>query len=682
MQVSFKLQILKGIVVKNVKTQHSIALVLTIISAFLHINFRFQEQSSLETAREYYLNKNYNKARQVLENIAKPERNACFYHLLGRVYRDMGGKNEREQAEIFFNKALTLNPENIDCILDYARLSFQKKDYHEASIILNKAVRIDPSHAGVLESIIELFEKMPSERLMETARTALEGIGREKTVPENILSLIDKLKVDKNSEVKERIYLKILENDPDNGKVNLLLSTLLYEKEEHREAAKYYLNGIRNLDDETMVDEQYEFHQEILSVDEKKEYKALPEAEKGDYLYSFWQRKDPNPITPDNERLIEHFRRVKLAKTLYTNPIKPGYDLRGKYYIKYGEPDSRSSSIGSGASTEWTPTEQWAYPSIHPRLVLNFAERNGIFVHPFGAGVETDIRQMVYDIPHEYHQPSFKFRRLMDIAGSYAQFKAENGKTRTEVYFAFKPISQDFDIDKNLARYDFTFVAYDSLYNMISTTQEDYNYVYQYIFSDDIESQIGQCQFTLDPGKHRLGIQIENEKSNHGGILQIDEEFRDFRGDSLMVSDIQFSTNVTTASGGEEYEKNGLVVMPYPFTYVSKDGAIIIYYEVYNLRFGRNETTRFEVEYTIERKTGDRTLVEKGVDRIKRAFFTKGSERVSSSFIRTGESTMSPEFLRLDIRNMVTGPSILRIKVTDLVSGKTAGIEKEFVIVE
>jgi len=58
-------------------------------------------------------------------------------------------------------------------------------------------------------------------------------------------------------------------------------------------------------------------------------------------LFRFWKRLDLTPGTLYNERLIEHWQRIAKAREQFTRKNDPPYgtDDRGRYYVKYGEPD-------------------------------------------------------------------------------------------------------------------------------------------------------------------------------------------------------------------------------------------------------------------------------------------------------------------------------------------------------
>ena len=50
---------------------------------------------------------------------------------------------------------------------------------------------------------------------------------------------------------------------------------------------------------------------DIMTEDERKEYESTYDKEKWKYYYYFWKKKDPDLLTEENERLIEHLRRLR-----------------------------------------------------------------------------------------------------------------------------------------------------------------------------------------------------------------------------------------------------------------------------------------------------------------------------------------------------------------------------------
>lgn len=110
----------------------------------------------------------------------------------------------------------------------------------------------------------------------------------------------------------------------------------------------------------------------IITDQEAKAFKSLSNDEERDaFIEAFWQRRNPNPDSPENEYREEHYRRIAYANEHFAAG-KPGWKTdRGHIYIAYGKPDSIDShpSGGSyqrpmdegGGETSTFPFEVWHY---------------------------------------------------------------------------------------------------------------------------------------------------------------------------------------------------------------------------------------------------------------------------------------------------------------------------------
>ena len=80
----------------------------------------------------------------------------------------------------------------------------------------------------------------------------------------------------------------------------------------------------------------------VASQEELDEFEGLMRFEKPAYRRRFWKRRDPTPATKENERVVEHYRRVLHAMREFSGDVKP-WDKRGDIYIRYGDPAHVSS---------------------------------------------------------------------------------------------------------------------------------------------------------------------------------------------------------------------------------------------------------------------------------------------------------------------------------------------------
>lgn len=110
----------------------------------------------------------------------------------------------------------------------------------------------------------------------------------------------------------------------------------------------------------------------IITEEEKGIFKKLTtDDERDKFIEQFWIRRDPNPLTGDNEFKIEYYRRIAYANDHFQSG-KVGWKTdRGRLYILFGPPDEishnptgqvyeRDLKEGGGHTTTF-PYEVWFY---------------------------------------------------------------------------------------------------------------------------------------------------------------------------------------------------------------------------------------------------------------------------------------------------------------------------------
>ncbi|HZQ18821.1 MAG TPA: GWxTD domain-containing protein [Terriglobales bacterium] len=126
----------------------------------------------------------------------------------------------------------------------------------------------------------------------------------------------------------------------------------------------------------------------IITDDERKAFLQLSNDEERDqFIEAFWQRRNPDPDSEDNEFKDEHYRRIEYANEHFAAG-KPGWMTdRGRIYIVYGPPDEIDShpSGGSyerpieegGGETSTYPFEDWRYryiEGIGQEVIIEFVD--------------------------------------------------------------------------------------------------------------------------------------------------------------------------------------------------------------------------------------------------------------------------------------------------------------------
>ncbi len=119
----------------------------------------------------------------------------------------------------------------------------------------------------------------------------------------------------------------------------------------------------------------------IISDREKDAFERLQsDAEREAFIAAFWSRRDPEPLTPENEFRTEHYRRIEYANTrLAGETAMPGWMTdRGRFYIQLGEPEERETFASVPGLYQ---TELWFYLAreeqlLPPIYILFFREYN------------------------------------------------------------------------------------------------------------------------------------------------------------------------------------------------------------------------------------------------------------------------------------------------------------------
>lgn len=132
------------------------------------------------------------------------------------------------------------------------------------------------------------------------------------------------------------------------------------QKELKQELSKTYRNWLN-------VDVRW-----IITDQERKAFLSLSNDEERDaFIEQFWQRRNPDPDSPENTYREEHYRRIAYANEHFAAG-KPGWMTdRGMIYIKFGQPDDIESHPSGGlyerpmdeggGETSTYPFEIWHY---------------------------------------------------------------------------------------------------------------------------------------------------------------------------------------------------------------------------------------------------------------------------------------------------------------------------------
>jgi GWxTD domain-containing protein len=126
----------------------------------------------------------------------------------------------------------------------------------------------------------------------------------------------------------------------------------------------------------------------IITDEERKAFMQLSnEEEREQFIEAFWDRRNPDPDSEDNEFRDEHYRRIEYANEHFAAGMPGWMTDRGRIYIVFGPPDEIDSHPSGGqyerpadeggGSTSTYPFEDWRYryiEGIGNEVIIEFVD--------------------------------------------------------------------------------------------------------------------------------------------------------------------------------------------------------------------------------------------------------------------------------------------------------------------
>lgn len=129
----------------------------------------------------------------------------------------------------------------------------------------------------------------------------------------------------------------------------------------------------------------------IITPEERSAFLHLEtNQERENFIEAFWERRNPDPGSPENTYKEEYYRRIAYANEHFSSGI-PGWKTdRGRIYLMWGKPDEITSHPAGGpytrpadeggGETSTYPFEDWRYrylPGIGENVEIEFVDPTG-----------------------------------------------------------------------------------------------------------------------------------------------------------------------------------------------------------------------------------------------------------------------------------------------------------------
>ncbi|MDZ7292290.1 MAG: GWxTD domain-containing protein [candidate division KSB1 bacterium] len=509
----------------------------------------------------------------------------------------------------------------------------------------------------------------------------------------------------------------------------------------------------------------------LLDDHEKKNYSQLPSlAARKSFIVHYWKSRNPNPLLPENDRLLDHLRRCAYAREQFAMVEPPYFDDRGKYHIKYGKPLQRLQDIGGLRRLPESrvmidlnlysvkENESWSYVNIAPNFVVHFVkdgqtfhevpslkdaiignQRRGLLVWYWGdllkkrfwmspainetvtqiEALETELvvrnrgrtvrlgssgisdRQIVRRLLENLERadyaaseasldaPATTYHAInalnkLSFSEDIAQFRGPEGQTRVEVTVR-TPLKNYVDhldsLTTDTVRIEYACLLRDQSFDSLTGARLQRYFPVKSAALENLPFAIGCMTMLTSPRESELALQVKNEQNGELGFSLQALKIRDFSGRDLMMSDIQFFAGVTNTNQRQVlpvFERQNVMVVPYPYEELRKSVSLFCYFELYNLQsagLGREYT----VTYKVSRNRGRQGIFK------RLSSLWGGRKEVSMSMTDTQSiiADNANQLIALDIRNLPAGAYRLEVIVSGIKNKITpASAQKDFMIID
>jgi hypothetical protein len=403
----------------------------------------------------------------------------------------------------------------------------------------------------------------------------------------------------------------------------------------------------------------------------------------------------------------------------FYSPLTPGYDERGRVYIKHGEPDQKTSLSGNWAirdNISWLYSKGRSIP-----LMYHFVARNNFYRMAYsleealipdiesemnmgGRNVEELFRSRAEIHPkydelaneiHNFQGGSFEYAKrtyLQDLFHD-EMLLTERGFTEgetTETYeyeyaedpmnFYYYPVSlKGPDTLSALGVYfglptdqikvadpygtvevpvELEVVLYDMWWQEVARANVNKTYrVPEFMPSRDTMIP-DLLSMQVKPGFYHMAARMKQTKPNLMQIYKSNFTVAGYlRPDSMYVSDLLLATNIAESSQPGKFNLRGYQIAPLPSSSFKNNMPIFVYYELYNLRPDSTGSKHIKIDYLVS-----------------------SSNRDLSTARRLIQAPVDPAYISIDASSYPAGQYNLLVTVEDQVSGQISTKDVTFIV--
>jgi GWxTD domain-containing protein len=300
--------------------------------------------------------------------------------------------------------------------------------------------------------------------------------------------------------------------------------------------------------------------------------------------------------------------------------------------------------------------------------------------------VSRDAEQMASQarssLPVTAYEPITTNSRLA-FQEAIAQFRGPQGHTRVDITF-LAPLKKNFvdrldSLSRDTIAVEFAWMLRDENLDSLAAKRWQNTFPAAWAAEENLPNAVGHLSFLAPPQQVELALQIQSRRLDKLGYTKRALTIRDFSGPQLLLSDLQFYTEVRNENQSlilPALEKQNLLLAPYPHLKIRKRLPLFCYFEIYNLR-ASGIAESYEITYKVISDDRQESLLKKFS-----RWLTGGKETaVSLSQTQPVVDDASQELIALDLGTLSSGAHWLEITVADAKNANLkASAAKEIVV--
>jgi len=668
---------------------------------------KIRAEEHFQKALVYYEKGNHDLAIKQLKMALKLNRKfAKAYNKLALIYMNEGTVYGRSKATFALEKALKLEPNNIEFLFIDATLNIKKGFTRDAENQLKKIAKLDPQNHLAYYHLAQLKEEeMLHYQNMISVEPGSDGII-------SMDSFAKKLHEKAADYYKQAIFV-----NPKFSRAYYRLALIYYEFDNFDEMIQLLESGVKIIPGDKnchlflgfayqkagkfdLAEREYQLAKElmnpserdslesisiILTPDQKRQYNLVSNSEKASIHQTFWRSKDPFYLSEFNERELEHFSRLAYANLRFSKSEKDieGWQTdRGKIMIRYGKPDFKyrtrpylGAFVGNGRNPLHHSKEMWLYPDFHFVFEDQYLSNN--FTFAWGNRPENDYKDiynsMIKDFPDYYKlMPD---SQLFTVPYDIVAFQGQNDNTELEVCYGIPAFSdnQKYKLLQGIFFFDESWNPVIKKTDELSFNWHDFSVLSSdsfYCHNEPVE---------VKPGNYYIALEFQDKNSRRRSRL-----FREFHVDSFLyhkfqMSDILFATDLEPPNLNVPPSRPDFKFVPNPIRVYQIGQPIVIYFELYNLTQDGAGETHFKIEYRI----GKDYLSESSLKRILTSIgIIKRTGEVTAGYEYTGNSFVELQYQNIILDPNISGKIMITLKATDLLTGNVTERQETFTVIE